>query len=189
MRAMLIAPPPLEPASLEEAKLYLRIDQDDEDDLVRTFLVAARLLVEAASGRMLIEQSWRIVLDAWPASGVLRLPVSPVHEVLAIRVFDGDGAATTLPNATLALETGADPPALWVERAPLLPGRPRSGIEIDLRCGFGPAASDVPAGLRQAILRLAARWHEERGDASSGPHAGLPADIMALIAPHRQVRL
>ena len=124
MRPVLITPPATEPVSLAEAKLYLRIDQDDEDDLIRALVVAARLLVEAASGRMLIDQGWRIVLDRWPAGGVLRLPLSPVRQVTGVRVRDAAGAAAELAASALVLEIGADPPMLRVAQPVPPPGLP-----------------------------------------------------------------
>jgi len=55
--------------------------------------------------------------------------------------------------------------------------------------GYGATAAAVPAPLRQAVLRLAARWFEERGDVASCDAWGLPGPIAALIAPFRRGRL
>lgn len=189
MRPVLITPPATEPVLLAEAKLYLRIDHDDEDDLIRALVTAARQLVEAASGRMLIDQGWRIVLDRWPAGGVLRLPLSPVRQVTGVRVRDAAGAAAELAASALALEIGADPPMLRVEQSVPPPGLPSGGIEIDLLVGFGPGPAQTPEGLRQAMLALCGRWFERRGDDLDGPAARLPAQVMALVQPHRMMRL
>lgn len=189
MRPVLIAPPAAEPVSLAEAKLYLRIDHDDEDDLIRALVTAARLLVEAASGRMLVDQGWRIVLDRWPPGGVIRLPLSPVRQVTAVRVRDAAGVAAELAPSALRIEVGADPPVLRVEQSLPPPALPRAGVEIDLVAGFGPAPMDVPQGLRQAVLALCAQWFERRGDDPDGPAARLPAQVMALVQPHRMMRL
>ena len=182
MRPVLITPPATEPVSLAEAKLYLRIDQDDEDDLIRALVIAARLLVEAASGRMLIDQGWRIVLDRWPAGGVVR-------QVTGVRVRDAAGAAAELAASAVVLEIGADPPMLRVEQPVPPPGLSSGGIEIDLLVGFGPGPAQTPEGLRQAMLALCARWFERRGDDLDGPAARLPAQVMALVQPHRMMRL
>jgi uncharacterized phiE125 gp8 family phage protein len=68
-------------------------------------------------------------------------------------------------------------------------GRTRGAIEIDVVAGYGDTAAAVPALLRQAVLRLAARWFEERGDVVGRDAAALPAEIMALVAPFRRMRL
>jgi uncharacterized phiE125 gp8 family phage protein len=189
MSPILIAPPAVEPVSLADAKLYLRIDGPDEDELLSALITASRLLVEAASGRLMIAQTWRLVLDAWPAGGALRLPFSPVTSITGARTFDATGNATAMPAGLLSLTPGEDPAVLRLDDGPPPPGRRQTGIEIDLICGFGPAAADVPAPLRQAVLRLVARWFENRGDDVQGVDARLPADVMALIAPYRRARL
>lgn len=188
MRTVLITPPAVDPVPLAEAKLYLRIDHDDEDELIRRLVSAATHLVEAASGRALIDRTWRVILAGWPASGRLRLPISPVRDVLALRTRSVDGQPTPLPVGAVGIEAASDPPALWL-RQPL----PTSGfgpeeIEIDLLAGYGPAPEQTPQGLRLAVLRLAAGWFENRGDAGGEP-ARLPPAIMALVAPHRLARL
>ncbi len=178
-----------EPVSLAEAKLYLKVDVPDEDDLVRTLINAARLLVEAASGRLLIHQTWRLVLDRWPEQGEIRLPLAPVMQVVAARVFNAAGIPQVLTPSALELVAGTDPPLLVTTTAMLPPSRARAGIEIDLLAGYGAAATSVPQALRQAILMLVARWFELRGDVASRGDARLPADVLALVAPFRRARL
>ncbi len=189
MTPIALTPPPTEPVSLVEARLYLRLDQSEEDGLLGTLITAARLMVEAASGRVLIDQGWRLVLDHWPEGGEIRLPLSPVSAVSAARVYDAAGQAQTVSPAALALDVVADPPVIRVLGPVPEPGRERAGIEIDIVAGYGPAAADVPALLRQAVLRLAARWFELRGDVVGRDAASLPQAIMALVAPFRRARL
>src|SRR3954471_23849895 len=112
MIPLLIAGPAVEPVTLAEMRAYLRLDDEAEDDLVATLVKAARLLVEAASGRQLIEQSWRLVLDRWPARRTLLLPLSPLIRVERVRVFDRDGVGTDLATTLYQAERGCDPPRL-----------------------------------------------------------------------------
>ncbi len=184
-----LTPPALEPVSLAEARLYLRLDASDEDALLSTLITAARLMVEAASGRTLIDQSWRIVMDRWPASGEIRLPLSPVSEIVSARVYDLLGAAQPVEASALSLDTAADPPAIRVISEVPEIGRERGAIEIDVVAGFGAAGDAVPALLRQAILRLACRWFEQRGDVVGRDAAALPADVLALVLPFRRTRI
>ena len=53
MTPLALTPPAIEPVSLSEAKDFLRILGDDEDELLGTLITAARLMIEAASGRVL----------------------------------------------------------------------------------------------------------------------------------------
>jgi uncharacterized phiE125 gp8 family phage protein len=64
MTPLLTFAPQTEPLSLEEAKSWLRVDTGDEDQLIQSLIVSARLAVEAATNRLLINQHWRLLLDA-----------------------------------------------------------------------------------------------------------------------------
>lgn len=189
MTPLALTPPVIEPVSLAEAKDFLRILAADEDELLSTLITAARLMIEAASGRLLIEQGWRIVLDAWPQGGEIRLPLSPARSLTAARVYPANGSAEVVAPSALTLVEGSDPPLIAVAGPVPAPGRARAAIEIDLVAGFGPTRDTVPAPLRQAVLRLACRWFEHRGDVVSRDAARLPAEIAALVAPFRRVRL
>ncbi len=189
MTPIALTPPVAEPVSLTDARLFLRLDQNEEDELLGTLITAARLMIEAASGRMLIDQDWRIVLDRWPDGGEIRLPLSPVRSINAARVYDAQGGAQSVATGALALDGSADPPVIRLVGAVPVIGRTRGAIEIDIVAGYGDTAAAVPALLRQAVLRLAARWFEERGDVVGRDAAALPAEIMALVAPFRRMRL
>lgn len=189
MTPIALTAPALEPVSLDEAKAFLRLDQAEEDGLLGTLITAARLMIEAASSRMLVDQSWRIVLDRWPDSGEIRLPLSPVHAITAARVYDAAGLAQTVSASALRLDGAADPPLICVVASVPPIGRAHAAIEIDVVAGYGAAVATVPALLRQAVLQLAARWFEQRGEVVAGDAAGLPREILALVAPFRRARL
>lgn len=178
--------PAVEPITLPEMKAYLRVDDEAEDNLIAGLIRAARLMVESASRRVLIEQRWRIVMDRWPDSGQVRLPVAPLIAVDRIRVLNGEGTASEVEPSSIATDPVSDPPSITVSGVPD-PGKPRNGIEIELRAGFGATAEAVPATLKLAIRILVAHWFENRGDVAG--EQTLPPDAMALVAPFRRARL
>lgn len=188
MTCYLLAGPAEEPVSLAEARAFLRLDDIAEDDLVQTLIGAARLHVEAVTGKALLAQSWRLVLDCWPQSRMVALPVSPFISLIEITAYDLEGEPHAVPLAQF-LDA---PDRLMLPRAvagmPLL--RERGGIEIDYVAGFGTKPEDVPADLRGAMLVLVAYWFEHR-DAVIAAGAGsvVPSGFDRLVAGHKRVRL
>ena len=185
MTAALIEGPEIEPVSLEEAKAHLRIDTEDEDELLAASIMAARLHVETATRRKLVAQRWRIYLDGWPKGRIVRLPVAPLISVDAVTVYDADGEPVTVPETDYAADAVSTPPRLSLSGAALPPvRRALNGIEIDVTAGYGPAAADVPSPLRQAILMLVAHWHEHRAAAGEHVQELTPFGFAALTAPY-----
>jgi uncharacterized phiE125 gp8 family phage protein len=191
MTAILLTPPAIEPLTLADAKLYLRVAHDDDDDLITSLIAAARSHVEGRARRALITQVWRITRDAWPPDGRFVLPLAPAREVVAARVYDADGVAHATDTQAFIVEVGAAPGVVafspWFVPAP---GRAAGGVELDVSFGYGDAAIDVPTPLIQAMRLLLAHWYENRGvvmaDAAS---AAMPAGVDALLAPYRGLTL
>jgi uncharacterized phiE125 gp8 family phage protein len=70
------------------------------------------------------------------------------------------------------------------------PGQAANGIEIDFTAGYGDAAADVPAPMRQALLLLVAHWYEHRCPIEVGaPDMVIPAVVSDLLAPYRVPRI
>lgn len=191
MTAILLTPPALEPLSLADAKLYLRVGHDDDDDLIASLIVAARSHVEGRARRALMTQTWRVTRDAWPPDGRFVLPLAPAREIVAARVYDAAGIAHETDTQSFVVNQGAAPGVIafapWFVPAP---GRAAGGIELDVTFGYGDAASDVPEPLRHAVRLLLAHWYENRGvTAADGGSAALPAGVAALLAPFRGLTL
>jgi uncharacterized phiE125 gp8 family phage protein len=187
MSSILLAGPAAEPLTLAEAKTFLRVVHDDDDELIGVLISAARSQVEAATRRALMTQTWRLSRDAWPIDGRLAVTPVPLRAILAVRVFRADGAAHDIAAAAFAADAAAAPAVLAFAPGALpAPGRRVGGIELDIEVGYGEAAADVPEPLRQALRMLVAHWYENRGLAAIGQQVALlPAAVSALIAPYR----
>ena len=186
MTPILLAGPALEPLSLDEMRVYLRLETSEEDGLILALIKAARNAVEQGARRALIAQKWRIRSARFPGEGHVRLPISPILSLDAVRTFDALGNPVLL-DLTLFHLDGA---ALCISRAGLPADGFASGLEIDLTAGFGPQANDVPEALRQVMRMLVAHYYEHRADALHEDRvAHFPAAIAAAVAPWRRMRM
>ncbi|MCX7900045.1 MAG: hypothetical protein N2444_08195 [Methylocystis sp.] len=190
MRPTLISAPAIEPVSLADAKAWLREDGADEDQLIQTLIVAARMTLEAFTRRFFITQGWRVTLDEWPGSVgrdlTLVIPFAPFQGVSAVRWFDAANVAHVVAPSLYRAPVSVEGGRIVFASAPPAPGRAKDGIEIDFTIGYGALATDVPEPLRRAILVLGAFWRENRGDDGGNT---LPNSVAQLAAPFRRERL
>jgi uncharacterized phiE125 gp8 family phage protein len=186
MSAQRLSEPAIEPVSLDEFRDWLRVEPGREETILAHLLVAARLALEGHTRRGFVSQDWRFTYACSLSGGLMRLPLGPLRAVVALRVYDAAGAATSLAPAAYELVRDDQRPAV---RLLDLDARARAArVELDVTIGYGPAAGDVPAPLRQAILMLATNWHARRGDHSE-TGLTLPRAITTLVAPWRRARL
>jgi uncharacterized phiE125 gp8 family phage protein len=185
--SVLIEGPASEPVSLADMKTYLRVLDDADDDLIASLIEASRTAVETATGRLLVRQTWRLGLDAWPECRILRVPLAPFAGLAAARVADASGAIVEVPPGFFVADSLSEPGRIAAGPKVPAPGIATAGIELDVVVGYGNAPEAVPMPLRQAVRQLAAGFYERRGDEVNA--ATLPAEIAALIAPYRRMRL
>jgi uncharacterized phiE125 gp8 family phage protein len=191
MPSILLTGPAAEPVTLAEAKLFLRVEHDDDDDLIEALIAGSRIYIEAQTHRALITQSWRLVRDAWPDNGRLAVLPVPLASIVAARTYDSGGTAHTFDTAAFTLDKASAPAVLAFAPGALpVPGRGTAGIEVDITAGYGASAASVPEPLRQAIRLLTAHWYENRGAVTLGSEAArMPLTVAALIAPYRVLSL
>ncbi len=186
MSITILIAPASEPVSLAEAKLFLRVDHDADDDLIARLIAAAREAVENVSGRALIARRVRETLDLWrrDALGGAYLSVSPARAVVTVRLIAANGSESVIDPTRYRLDGARDRPRLVFEHG--LPAILRSsgGVEIDYDAGLAEAAQDVPPTLTQAVLHVLGALYESRLGA-----VALPEAARALAAPFAPARL
>jgi uncharacterized phiE125 gp8 family phage protein len=111
-----------------------------------------------------------------------------VVEVTQVETVDRNGDSTTLVADTYIVDAGGEGPArIVLKDTTILPSplREANGIAVTFDSGYGDTASDVPDGIKTAILSLLAQLYQSRGDAEAPP----PGPAIAALAPYRVVML
>ena len=180
--------PEVEPVTVGDLRKFLRLDHDSEDDLLEGLIRAAREDIEASCGLALIEQGWRMTLDAVPRSGRVLLRRHPVRTIVSLTVYGADGEASLVNPGTYRLDAHSRPACLHFLE---MPGSvaAMNGIEIDFVAGFGEAGTDVPDLIKRAMISLAAHWIEFRAVHTDVRRASYPVGHERLLAPWRERRL
>lgn len=158
-----------------------------QDPVLENYLRAAISAIEARTGKVLLEKQYTWSLTAWRETCRQALPRAPISAVTAVRLVDRLGVASVVAPTLYRLEKDNHRPVLWGATG-ALPVIPMSGsAEVDFTAGYGPAWSDVPDDLGQAVLLLATHFYENR-NAAVGEHV-MPFGVSSLIQPYRNVRI
>lgn len=175
MQVERVTAPAIEPLSLAQVKLFLRVEHAEDDALIMLCLTAAREAAEAVLGRSLITQSQRFYAPA--CSTLIALPRGPVQTIQTVAIEDADGGVETLDADTYRLHAGRG--ILQLDAVP-------SGqtLIITYVTGYGDEAEDVPSLIRQGILQHVAALYEARE-----AQIPMPNEVRAFYLPYREVRL
>jgi len=183
MRLKLKTAPTVEPISLDEAKLHLKVDSAEDNTLITALIKTARQLAERETKRAFITQTWEMYLDA--AAPEIEIPKPPLQSVVSIKVIDSDGNITTVDTAIYDVDASQDSPG----RVKLAYGcawpthRNFTSFIVEFKGGYGDAAADVPEGLKQGILQLLSHLYENRGAEE------IPKGLKALFWSYKIMRI
>ena len=186
----LITPPTVEPVTFEDFAAHHHLYDESEQDEVRIKISAARQTIEQWTNLQFCNATWRLAFDrfpqgrCWEDRAIPLLP-RPVQSCI-VRYVDDAGETVELDEELYQLATVGRPrlvPAYgytW----PIARRQPEA-VTIDLVCGFGPTADDVPDWAKQAIRFLASHWYENRESVISGTIvAEIPQTLQLMLQTH-----
>ncbi len=168
MGLSMVSPPASEPLTLTQAKLFLRVDTTDEDDMIAGLISAAREKVELHTDRQLVTATYKFTHRPhanflW--DGHLQLPKPPVQAVTQIQVTDDSGNVTTLDSSTYVVYRERTPCQNEYTTLPTF-GWTREDAIIVTFTGYGVAAA-VPQGVTTAMYWLIATFYKNREEMDS----------------------
>jgi uncharacterized phiE125 gp8 family phage protein len=153
------------------------------------YVRAAEAYVETITGRKLVTQTWKWLLDAFPCGDRLTLPFGQLQSVTHVKYTDTAGTQTTFSADYWEASTARDPGVLALSYNQSWPSttlRVLDPIEIQFVCGWTTAA-DVPYEIQAAILLVATHFYENRsavgvGDSAVVTSKQVELGAMALLA-------
>ena len=178
--------------SVEEVRRQARVDFDEEDDLIRSYIVTAYDHIQRyLRGYILLEEQYEFYTS--PCDDGIDLPVRPLStraSPVTVESRDTAGTYTALTAGTYFIRE-AVPLAIVREPSSLWPNafnyvHPRA-YRVRIWAGH-PTADTIPEPLKQAIRMLAAHFYKNRettGPDGRDPGAAIPFGLQALCGPYR----
>ena len=180
--------PAVEPVTLSEAKAHLRVDTADDDTYITGLIRAAREWVEEYLDRTLVHTQWVMRFDRFPTDGThdIELPRPPMvasgtATAVTLSYTLEDGTTATYGTASYRVDRASTPGAVKTNYAGTWPPHREddNSVSITWWGGYGPSGSDVPQGVKNAMLLYIHELYEKRGNAEP------PAAAKALLDAYR----
>jgi uncharacterized phiE125 gp8 family phage protein len=166
MALKLITPPAVEPVSLAEAKLHLRVDETADDDLIRSLIQTCRQDIETLCLHALITQTWNLYLDGFPGCSEIELPWPPLQSVTGVYYIEEGGVEKTFASSNYFVDINSTPGKIVLKTSASWPAMSNpqvaNPVRIEFKCGFGDIPSSVDYRAIAAIKLLLGHYYENR---------------------------
>jgi uncharacterized phiE125 gp8 family phage protein len=157
---VVVTTPPSElPVTLEEAKKYLKIDFDNEDQLIIRLIQSVTDASEKYTGLSFITKTLTVYGDNWTCE---ELPYGPHQSITSVVRVNYDDTETALTPDEYS-QTGLKYLTVKCGKSFKIstPWSERNRMKITYVAGFGDQ-SQVPDGIKVAILKEVAELYENR---------------------------
>ncbi|BDU17527.1 head-tail connector protein [Lysobacter auxotrophicus] len=174
--------PGVEPVTLAEAKLHLRVDSDAEDAKIVGLIKTARTDCEFRIGRTLITSGWTLTLDCF--AQLAELPMPPAISITSLKYTDTSGAEQTLAPSAYRVDLSSDPARVepvggWPATASV-----QAAVRVVFTAGYGESPDAVPSAAKDWILLAVGDLYANRERSSE--KVKVPMDFAdALLDPLR----
>jgi len=195
MRLKVITAPTAEPITLANAKLHVRVDIDDDDDLIERLITTARQHAETITRRAIASATYELVLDDFPdlSDEEIKLPRPPLESVTSIKYTDSDGDETEWDSSKYIVydsEPAVIVPA-YGESYPFFTPYPKGAVKVRYVAGYKADPDDpeleLPEPIKEAMLLMITDLYENRGELLERGH--IPKAILVtadnLLMPYR----
>lgn len=203
MPYQLLTPPAAEPVDVDDVKLNSRIEGDDDDALIAELITSARMHVENYTVRSLINQTWKLVLDAFPGcsstgqmliqrpfslpDNALLLEKTPVQSISSIGYTDMGSNPQTFDPTQYKVDSSGDICRITPIFGQIWPiTLPQIGsVNVTFVAGYGPDGTSVPSPILRAIKMLAGHFYNNREATSAANLKEIPIGICAMLDPYQ----
>lgn len=195
--------PTQEPITLQEAKEYLRVEDNTDERNVRPLIETARRWFEEHTGRTLVQTTYQQFLDTftdhedplWEGmrtgpdlnfyKNYITLSRTPVASVTHVKTYNDSDEATTFAATKYYVDNAREPARIVLRKGQTFPTalRVANAIEIQYVAGYS-SVSAIPEAIRVGLLQHIAHLYEHRGDMGDTQGSMFPPMLKALYAPY-----
>lgn len=179
-----------EPLSLEECKLWLKVDadQNERNGEILSLLRAVRMYAEGYQNRTLMSATYEQDFNRFPEAGcALELAHPPLTSVTSITYVDTAGATQTWSSTLYSVDIKAEPGWVYPKFAQVYPttrDQPNA-VRVTFVAGYASAIT-VPFHTKLGLLKMMADNFEQPGqDIIGASVTKVSQDVEALLSMNR----
>ena len=172
--------------TIAEAKTHLKVDTSADDTLIENLISAATESAQIFTNRFFINTTLNQFGDTW--SDLATLFKSPVSSVAHVKYYDSDNTQQTLATSVYQKDLEHQPARIGLKPNQSFPSLADriNAVECQYVVGYGSAASDVPQGIKQAVLLTIGNWYQNREEVVVGRIATeLPKSAQYLLEQYK----
>jgi len=190
-----------------EIREYLRIDEDSELLTLQILRKAAREFCENYTGRLLLDQTLTLSLDAtneiynplWEGMKVgpyinygkdyIVMPTAPVREVVSVTTYDDSDNPTAMLASRYYVDIAREPARVVLRTGETWPSalRVANAIEVQFKAGYANAG-EIPHALKMGMLQHIAYLYDQRGDMKDYQQTmALPPMVAKMYQPYKLI--
>lgn len=199
----IVTQPAIEPVSGNQVRNHLKIEYDEDNDMIVSLIVAARQFVEDYTGTALMTQTLKLSLDgvseydvplrdglyvgkeSYYQKRIIYLPHPPLVSVTHIKTFADDNTESTFAASNYHVDANGTPGRIVLKDGQNWPTNLRypNGIEVTYVTGYS-TQQDVPKPLQFAIMQYINYLYENRGEMGTDAPGG-PPSVRGLLQGYR----
>ena len=182
--------PAQDPVTFSDIKAWNLLGHTNDDAIFTALIKPAVSVLETFTERAFITQTRIAYYSSYGLK--VRLPYPPILGVTTVEQVTQDDTTLLVLDSDYFIKGVKDQ---WLElpsfrnRAPghsLDDNISDFNLKVTYTCGYGANPSDVPQGIRDAIVRTVHTWYEMKEDISDMSVNKVPYDAKMLAAPFRR---
>ena len=169
-----------------EAKDFLKVDTTADDTLIDNLIKAATQSCQIYTNQYFLNTVVEQYSDKW--TEVYTLYKSPVSTITHIKYYDTNNVEQTYNPDNYILDDVSKPARIGLAVDATLPDLADriNAVHVKYTVGYGTASSDVPDGIKQAVLLTLGNWYENRQSVITGRTATeLPLSSQYLLDQYK----
>ena len=169
-----------------EAKDFLKVDTTADDTLIDNLVFAATESCQIYTNQYFIKHTVSQYSDNW--DGIYTLYKSPVSAITHVKYYDTADAEQTLDPSNYILDDVSKPARIGLAVDGTLPSLSDriNAVHVKYTVGYGTASTDVPDGIKSAVLITLANLYENRQSVITGRTATeLPLSSQYLLDQYK----